>query len=649
MRLVIKKIEYTIVLICMMCTSVKSQTITDEVINDWKGFKKIEFKLNGIPAYYLVPKKSIDGTPWVWRAHFPEWHTEMDEILLEKGFHIAYINTNDLLGAPNAMNIWDDFYDYLTLHKNFSSQVVLEGVSRGGLYIYNWAKRNPDKVSLIYGEAPVCDFNSWPGNAENEQENWNKLLELYNLTEEGALNFKDQAKDNLEGLASFKVPILHVVSLTDKIVPVNENTLPLVNNYIKAGGIASVFPMYRGKQSLQGHHFPIEYPERLAEIIYSYVVPVDNRLKSSDYIYNYGSLDNFLCKLQNKKEVTVAFYGGSITYMNGWRNKTMQYFRELFPNVTFNFINAGIPSLGSVPHSFRMNDDLLDKGNIDLMFLESAVNDKTNDTPEKEQRRAFEGIIRQALKFNPFMNIITMAFVDEDKIADYSNGLIPKEIRVHDEISNHYNMPFINLAKEVTDRIINNEFTWEYDFKDVHPATIGQEIYFSTIKTLLKKELKYKTINDLKAEKIPKPLLKSNYENGNYVSIDEAAVIRGFTKIKSWRADDNLEKREGFVDVPILEGSIPGSELIFKFNGNAIGLSVISGADTGIIIYSIDDAEEQTIDLHTRWSNHLYLPWYVVLSDNLKRGNHTLKLRISEKQNKMSSGNAVRIFKFLLN
>lgn len=643
------KLKCSFILLCFCFTTIIAQDITNENVVELKGFTKNEFKLNGVPAYYIAPKKSIAGNPWIWRAHFPEWHTEMDEILLNKGFHIAYINTNDLYGAPQAMMIWDDFYDYLTLNKGFSTQVVLEGVSRGGLYIYNWAKRNPDKVSYIYAEAPVCDFNSWPKNAKDAKENWIQLLRLYGLTDEEAINYNDQPKDNLKGLASFKVPILHVVSLSDSIVPVSVNTIPLINNYIKEGGIASVVPMSRGKQTLEGHHFPIEYPERLAEIIYSYVVPVDNRLKSSDYIYNYGSLDNFLCKLQNKKEVTVAFYGGSITYMNGWRNKTMQYFRELFPNVTFNFINAGIPSLGSVPHSFRMNDDLLDKGNIDLMFLESAVNDKTNDTPEKEQRRAFEGIIRQALKFNPFMNIITMAFVDEDKIADYSKGLIPKEIRVHDEISKHYNVSFINLAKEVTDRIINNEFTWEYDFKDVHPATIGQEIYFSTIKTLLKKELKYKTINDLKAEKIPKPLLKSNYENGNYVSIDEAAVIRGFTKIKSWRADDNLEKREGFVDVPILEGSIPGSELIFKFNGNAIGLSVISGADTGIIIYSIDDAEEQTIDLHTRWSNHLYLPWYVVLSDNLKRGNHTLKLRISEKQNKMSSENAVRIFKFLLN
>ncbi len=644
-----KDLKYNLILLCFCCTVIIGQNVTNVRTTEWKGFAKLEFEFNGISAYYLAPKESIDGNPWIWRAHFPEWHTEMDEVLLEKGFHVAYINTNDMFGAPQAMMIWDDFYDYLISDKLFSSQVVLEGVSRGGLYIYNWAKRNPDKVSYIYAEAPVCDFNSWPGNTEKTQLKWNKLLQLYNLTKEKALSYSDQPKDNLEGLASFKVPILHVVSLSDSIVPVNVNTMPLLNNYIEAGGIASVISMSRGKQTLEGHHFPIEHPERLAEQIYSYVVPVENRLKSSNFISNYGNLNNILYKLQNEEDVTIAFYGGSITNNNGWRNKVMQYFQELFPDVKFNFINAGIPSLGSVPHSFRMNDDLLSKGNIDLMFLESAVNDYTNGTPEIEQRRAFEGIIRQALRNNPFMDIVTMAFVDESKISDYTNGIIPKEIKVHDEISSYYNVPFINLAKEVADRINNNEFTWEFDFKDVHPATIGQEIYFSAIKTLLRKQFKYKTVEQPKAKKTLNPLLTSNYENGHYVSIDKVNIVNGFTKIENWRADDGLPKREGFVDVPILEGTITGSELMFNFKGNAIGLSVLSGPDAGIINYSIDGNDEQSIDLHTQWSNSLHLPWYVILRDKLKEGEHTLKLRISDKRNESSSGNAIRIFKFLVN
>jgi sialidase-1 len=45
----------------------------------------------------------------------------------------------------------------------FNQKVVLEGVSRGGLYVYRWAKNHPHTVACIYNDTPVCDFKSWPG------------------------------------------------------------------------------------------------------------------------------------------------------------------------------------------------------------------------------------------------------------------------------------------------------------------------------------------------------------------------------------------------------------------------------------------------------------------------------------------------------
>jgi sialidase-1 len=61
------------------------------------------------------------------------------------------------------MDIWDDFYDYLTTKYKLDKKVALAGVNRGGLFIYAWANRNPKKVNCIYGDAPVCIIKSWPG------------------------------------------------------------------------------------------------------------------------------------------------------------------------------------------------------------------------------------------------------------------------------------------------------------------------------------------------------------------------------------------------------------------------------------------------------------------------------------------------------
>ncbi|TZF81081.1 prolyl oligopeptidase family serine peptidase [Pedobacter sp. BS3] len=270
---------FCLLLICLGCIyqAAAQPVITGEKQSAWHQFTRTEFKLNGIPAWIITPRKPLPGKPWVWRAHFPNWHTQVDSMLLGKGFYVAYINANNLYGCPKALSVWDDFYRYLTGEKGFAAKVALEGVSRGGLYVYGWAKRHPEKVSCIYAEAPVCDFKSWPagkGKSKGSANDWKKLLQAYGFTEEQALNYTNQPKDNLEALAAYKVPVLHAISLTDSIVPYAENTAVLINNYIQKGGPATVIPMTTGKRELDGHHFPIENPEVIAGFIYRNSVPV---------------------------------------------------------------------------------------------------------------------------------------------------------------------------------------------------------------------------------------------------------------------------------------------------------------------------------------------------------------------------------------
>lgn len=269
-----KSLRYLYVWLLCSCLSFQMMAqsqVTEEKTVKWHHFEKKQFKFDGHSAWIIAPKKPLPGKPWVWKAYFPDWHTQPDSILLERGFHVAYINTNDLFGHAKALVVWDQFYDYLAGEKGFAAKVALEGISRGGLYVYGWAKRNPTKVSCIYAEAPVCDFKSWPGGkglSKGSAADWKKLLDVYGFTEEEALRYSDQPKDNLDKLAALKVPILHVIGLDDKIVPISENTLLLVQNYVLKGGPATIIPMTKGKQTLEGHHFPIEQPGLIADFIY---------------------------------------------------------------------------------------------------------------------------------------------------------------------------------------------------------------------------------------------------------------------------------------------------------------------------------------------------------------------------------------------
>ncbi len=107
----------------------------------WKGFKRYDFKYNKKDARLIIPDKSLPNNPWIWRARFPDWHTEADSILVSEGYYLAYINTNNKYGSPDAMNIWDSFYEFLTVEYKLHEKVSLMGVSRGGLFVYNWAKK----------------------------------------------------------------------------------------------------------------------------------------------------------------------------------------------------------------------------------------------------------------------------------------------------------------------------------------------------------------------------------------------------------------------------------------------------------------------------------------------------------------------------
>lgn len=642
--------------ICIICLHWQAQSkeaFNGRIIHTdtWKGFERIYFKIGEHSAYYVKPKIALEGKPWIWRASFPEWHTEMDSILLTKGFHVVFVHVDDQYGSPYSMQIWDNTYAHVVDSLHFAPKVALEGVSRGGLYVYAWVKRNPDKVSCIYNEAPVCDAKSWPGGkgtGAGNKENWSQYLQVFNLTEEEALHYKDNPIDNLEGLASFKVPILHIITNNDKIVPSNENTYVLVQRYTALGGPATIYPVTDGPQNLEGHHFPINNANEWADFIFNHSFPVKKTLPNKDYYTVRNGLKSSLQVIAETKNLTVAFLGGSITYSPGWRTKTGAYLKECFPGTGFRFIAAGVPSLGSLPHAFRLQRDLLDSGKIDLLFLEAAVNDRANGTDSLTQIQALEGIIRHAKTANPKMDIIMMSFADPDKLQDYNQGKKPVEIINHELVADHYQVPSINLAKEVWDKIQHKEFSWTYDFKDLHPSAFGQELYFSAIKSLLQECVADSKILENKFWQ-PGFLNNNSFTKSKYYAIDNAVFDKHWTIDKNWQSTDGLPTRTGFVNVPMLISSSPGGSLSLKFEGTAVGISIISGADAGIISYSIDNTAYKNLDLYTQWSDQLHLPWYLILGAGLKQGKHTLQLKITGEKNSKSKGNACRIVHFLVN
>lgn len=383
-------------------------------------------------------------------------------------------------------------------------------------------------------------------------------------------------------------------------------------------------------------------------VFVSFNVSIAQKLDAEAFHDHRGSLSIIFKKFKEEKSGRVAFLGGSITYNPGWRDSVCSFIQKEFPDTKFDFVNAGVPSMGSTPGAFRFENDVLKNGPVDLLFLEVAVNDQVNKARPLEITQAMEGIVRHAKLANPACEIVIMYFVDPDKMKDYRNGLVPEVIQQHQKVADHYNISTIDLAKEVTHRIDNSEFTWESDFKDLHPSPFGQNIYFQSIKQFIVAEIKLaKTENAI--SELPAPHDKNSYSNGVLVEPNPSKVIKGWKMVKNWNPADGKGTRSNYVNVPMLVGEYPGKIIKFQFKGDAVGIAVAAGPDAGVIEYSIDEWEWEKLDLFTPWSKNLHLPWFYTLGSGLKKGKHTLQIRLTNDKNSESTGNKCVIRYFYLN
>ncbi|MBM3861555.1 MAG: alpha/beta fold hydrolase [Verrucomicrobia bacterium] len=236
---------------------------------EWNGYEQLKFEVDGRQCLLVQPKTTAPGKPWIWRTEFFGHEPQADIALLGKGFHVVYMNVQNMYGAPVALDHMDKFHAHLTKEFGLAKKTVLEGFSRGGLFAFNWAARNPDKVAAIYVDAPVLDFKSWPGGkgkGKDSPGDWKRLLSVYGLTEEQALAYKLNPVDNLASLAKAKIPILSVCGEADKTVPIDENTRLAEKRYKALGGEFVVI----AKHDCDHHPHSLKDPTPIVEFVLRY-------------------------------------------------------------------------------------------------------------------------------------------------------------------------------------------------------------------------------------------------------------------------------------------------------------------------------------------------------------------------------------------
>lgn len=609
----------------------------------WKGFDQYTFAYQDREAIVVCPKHAATGNPWIWRPAFFGAFASVDEELLRRGFHVAYYDLTHLYGSPRARKSGTDFYWNMVRMYGLSPKVTLEGFSRGGLFAYNWAADHPDKVACIYVDAPVCNVFSWPGRSPENAGLWKGLLEEWGLTDDQMNSFSGNPIDRLKPLADAGIPVICVCGDSDKVVPFSENSAIVRQRYTAMGAPFELIL----KPGVDHHPHSLSDPAPVVD----FIIRHQPGYEAKQCYTLRGDYRNSYQMFEKERVGTVAFLGGSITEMKGWRDMICEDLKQRFPYTKFTFIDAGIPSTGSTPGAFRLADDVLSKAKVDLLFVEAAVNDDTNGFNAIEQVRGMEGIVRHALLSNPSMDIMMLHFIYDPFIPKLDGGQMPDVILNHERVANHYLIPSVNLATEIAARMREGEFNWE-QFGGTHPKPLGHAYYVATINKVLD-EMYASCVaagTAVKPHVLPAvPLDGYSYTNGKLVDIRQAHINKGWQLVPSWTPRLIAETRPGFVDVPMLETDRPGAKLTLDFEGTAVGIFCVSGPAAGILEYSIDGAPFKKLDTFTAWSGGLYIPWVYMFDTELPKGKHRLMLRMSKDHHPQSKGTACQIRQFVVN
>ena len=363
-----------------------------------------------------------------------------------------------------------------------------------------------------------------------------------------------------------------------------------------------------------------------------------------------GSLNNSRLKFTQQKQGHVAFMGGSITEMNGYRPMVCENLRKRFPETKFTFTDAGISSTCSTTGAFRLATDVLSQGPVDLFFVEFAVNDDQDaGHARRECIRGMEGILRHCRRHNPNMDIILTFFVNEGMLKKLQADDTPLTIMAHGDVAKHYQVSTINLAKQVAEQIAADKLTWK-QYGGVHPAPVGNAICAKMIEELFDSvwSMPLDSTARISPHPIPaEPLDPHHYGQGHFINPVEAISKNGWKlEVPDWKVLPG-SKRPRFSSIPLFCATSVGSEATLEFIGTAVGAFLVAGPDAGKLEASLDGGPNTLIDTFHNYSRGLHYPRTVMFATDLTPGRHLLTLKVSDQTN--SDNHAVRIIQFVAN
>lgn len=244
-------------------------------------------------------------------------------------------------------------------------------------------------------------------------------------------------------------------------------------------------------------------------------------------IMNNNRLEKLIHRASNGEELTIGFFGGSITQgslaekpEDMYARRVFSWWEKTFPQATFHYVNGGIGGTTSHYGVSRVVTDLL-MYQPDFVVVDFSVNDE----PDTFFQETYEGLLRKILSWDskPAVLLLNNIYYDSGKTAQ----------DFHNEIGDYYGIPHVSIRESIYADMKVGKYTKEQLTPDgLHPNSFGHGLVAQQIINYLEevKEFREQGVDQKKQEGkkekreetlLSKSLTPNTYENTKRFTIRE--------------------------------------------------------------------------------------------------------------------------------
>ena len=216
------------------------------------GFEGLKFTFAERSAVLIKPKCKPNGK-WALKTAYLTAFPNAEIELLNRGWHIAYNENFNRWAQEEDLQRKERFISFVSQTFGLEEKCAVVGMSCGGMYGVKLAARIPEKISVLYLDAPVMNLLSCPaGMGVGGDSLFEEFYSFTGISKSELLSYRDHPIDKMDVLLKADIPVVLVAGDSDTTVPYVENGFLLEKYYKENGGRIKVYIKKGGEHHPHG-------------------------------------------------------------------------------------------------------------------------------------------------------------------------------------------------------------------------------------------------------------------------------------------------------------------------------------------------------------------------------------------------------------